>query len=173
MLMPSFNNLNGRPSTVNEYLMKDVLRGELGYDGLVISDYNAIGELLLHGVAEDLKDAAYQAFKCGCHIEMMPPAYHKHLKELVEEGRIAESELDEYVLKFLEFKDELGLFDDPYHGADPEKQKEICLCQAHRELSLRAARNADAVIICVGEPQNNSEECWRESGQGGSSALSA
>jgi len=146
MLMPSFNNLNGRPSTVNEWLMKRVLREEWGFDGIVISDYNAVGELLAHGVAENLKEAAYQAFKCGCHIEMMSPAYHKHLKELVEEGRIEESELDEVVLKFLEFKDELGLFDDPYHGADPEMEKEICLCAEHRRLALRAAEEA-AVLL--------------------------
>ena len=146
MLMPSFNNLNGIPSTANEWLMKKVLREEWGFDGLVITDYNAIGELIKHGVAADLKDAGERAFKCGCHIEMMTPSYHKHMRELIEEGRIKESELDEFVLKFLEFKDELGLFDDPYHGADPEKEAALALCPEHRAIVRRAAEES-AVLL--------------------------
>ena len=70
---------------------------------------------------------------------MMSPAYHKHLAELIGEGEILEEELDAAVLRFLEFKEELGLFDDPYHGADPVKEKELELCPEHREIAYRAA----------------------------------
>ena len=146
MLMPSFNTLNGIPSIANKWLMNRVLREEWGFDGLVISDYNAIGELKRHGIIDDLKDGARLAFEAGCHIDMMSPAYHKHLAELVAEGTIDEKDLDAFVLKFLEFKEELGLFDDPYHGADPEKEKEICLCEEHRALARRAAEDASVLL---------------------------
>lgn len=146
MLMPSFNSLNGIPSIANKWLMNRVLREEWGFDGLVISDYNAVGELKNHGIVDNLKDGARLAFEAGCDIDMMSPSYHKHLPELVKEGIIDEKDLDAVVLKFLEFKEELGLFDDPYHGADPEKEKEICLCHEHRALALRAAQDA-AVLL--------------------------
>lgn len=146
MLMPSFNTLNGIPSVANKWLMNRVLRDEWGFDGLVISDYNAIGELIRHGVVSDLKEGARLAFEAGCHIDMMSPAYHKHLADLIRDGEYDESQLDAYVLKFLEFKEELGLFDDPYHGADPEREKEICLCEEHRALALKAAESA-AVLL--------------------------
>ena len=146
MLMPSFNSLNGIPSVANKWLMNRVLHDEWGFDGLVISDYNAIGELLRHGIVDDLKEGARLAFEAGCDIDMMSPAYHKHLASLVEEGVIAESDLDAVVLRFLEFKEELGLFDDPYHGADPKAQEEICLCAEHRALARRAAQSA-AVLL--------------------------
>lgn len=146
MLMPSFNTLNGVPSVANKWLMNRVLRGEWGFDGLVISDYNAIGELIRHGITDNFKDGARLACESGCHIDMMSPAYHKHLAELMREGTIEEKELDAYVIKFLEFKEELGLFNDPYHGADPEKEKEILLCEEHRALARRAAEES-AVLL--------------------------
>lgn len=146
MLMPSFNSLNGIPSVANKWLMNRVLRDEWGYEGLVISDYNAIGELLRHGIVDDLKEGARLAFEAGCDIDMMSPAYHKYIAELVEEGKIAESDLDAMVLRFLEFKEELGLFDDPYHGADPKAQEEICLCAEHRALARKAAEES-AVLL--------------------------
>lgn len=146
MVMPSFNSLNGIPSVANKWLMNTVLRKEWGFDGLVISDYDAIGELVAHGVIDDLKEGARLAFEAGCDIDMVSPAYHRYLATLVEEGTVSEAALDAVVLRFLQFKDELGLFDDPYHGADPEKAKQICLCDEHRALALRAACEA-AVLL--------------------------
>ncbi len=146
MVMPSFNSLNGVPAIMNKWLLRDVLREEWGFDGVIISDYNAIGELLYHGTAADLKDGAQKAFEAGCDIDMMSPAYHKNLAKLVEEGIIPEGELDEVVLRFLEFKEELGLFDDPYHGADPEREKELFLCPEHRAIAKRASLES-AVLL--------------------------
>lgn len=146
MVMPSFNSLNGVPAIANKWLLRDVLREEWGFEGLIISDYNALGEMRYHGVSPDWKVAARKAFEAGCDIDMMSPSYHKHLPELVREGVIDESELDAVVLRFLEFKEELGLFDDPYHGADPVKEQEICLCPEHREIAKRAALES-AVLL--------------------------
>ncbi|MBQ2900254.1 MAG: beta-glucosidase BglX [Agathobacter sp.] len=146
MLMPSFNTLNGVPSIANEWLMQDVLRKEWGFDGVVISDYNAVGELLQHGVAENLKDAAKLAFKNGCHIEMCSSGYIQHLKELIEESIFTQAQLDEAVLKVLQFKDKLGLFEDPYHGMIPENEEATCLTVEHRALARKGAAEC-AVLL--------------------------
>ena len=139
MLMTSFNTLNGLPSTVNPLLMKQILREEWEYDGAVVSDWGAIYELTVHGVAKDLRDAARLAFDHGCHIDMCSKAYYQHLADLVREGVIAESELDDAVLKILTLKDELGLFENPYHGADLQKGLAMYLSPAHRSIAKRAA----------------------------------
>ena len=146
MLMPSFNNLNGIPSTANSHIMLDILRDEWGYKGAVISDWAAISELVTHGVAENLKEAAMLAFKNGCNIEMVSKAYYLHLRELVSEGAISEEEIDASVLRVLELKDELGLFDDPYHGADDDRAEAMYLCDEHRAIARRAAEES-AVLL--------------------------
>ena len=146
MLMPSFNTLNGIPSIGNEWLMKDVLRGEWKYDGIVISDYNAIGELVIHGIAANAKQAANMAFDCGCHMDMMSKSYYSSLKALVEEGTIPEAEVDKAVMRMLEFKKELGLFDDPYHGASVERSREVTLTAENRAIARKAAEQC-AVLL--------------------------
>lgn len=146
MVMPSFNSINGVPSTVNKWLMKDVLADEWGFDGAVVSDYNAIEELTVHGVADSLKSAAKMAFDCGCHMGMMSNAYHEHLAELVREGTISEAALDDAVMHILKLKNELGLFDDPYHGASAEKCKETFLSPESRAFVRNAAEQC-AVLL--------------------------
>lgn len=146
MLMPSFNVLNGVPATANEWLMKKVLKDEWGFEGVVISDYNAIGEFITHGVAEDKKQAAKMAFDNGCDIEMCSNTYIKHLKELIEEGVFTEEQLDASVLKVLRLKEKLGLFEDPYRGASPEIEKATCLTAENRAL-VRKAANECAVLL--------------------------
>ena len=146
MLMPSFNSLNGIPSTVNPWLMKTVLKDEWEFDGVVISDYNAVGELLKHGIAEDQKEAAKLAFQNGCHMEMCSSAYFHHLQTLVEEGIFTMEQLDAAVLRVLQLKEKLGLFEDPYHGADKEKAERLFLCEEHRRLVCHAAEES-AVLL--------------------------
>lgn len=146
MLMPSFNSMNGIPSTVNPWLMKKVLKDEWGFDGMVISDFNAVGELLKHGIAADQKEAAKLAFQHGCDMEMSSSTYFHHLEELLNEGTITMEQLDAAVLRVLEFKDKLGLFEDPYHGADREKAERLFLCPEHREIVRRAAEES-AVLL--------------------------
>ena len=146
MVMPSFNNLNGVPSTANTHLLCDILRNEWGFDGVVNSDYAAVKELIKHGVAADLKDATRLAFEAQCDIDMVSPCYASHLKELISEGVISESDLDRSVMRVLKLKDELGLFEDAYHGADPEKIAALELCESHREIARRAAEEC-AILL--------------------------
>ena len=146
LIMPSFNALNGVPSVANRYLMKDILRDEWQFNGVVISDYNAIGELIPHGVAGDLKEAVRLAMEAGCDIDMVCCAYYQYLPELVREGILPEQTLDEAVMRVLRLKNELGLFENPYHGADPEAEKAVYLCPSHRELARRAAEES-AVLL--------------------------
>ena len=146
MVMPSFNNLNGVPSTANTYLLCDILRDEWGFDGVVNSDYAAVKELVKHGVAADQKESARLAFSAQCDIDMMSPCYAKHLKELIEEGVFSESDLDRSVMRVLKLKESLGLFDDPYHGADPQKIAALELCEEHRAIAKRAAEES-AILL--------------------------
>lgn len=146
MLMPSFNSLNGVPSIANKWLISKVLKDEWNFKGVIISDYNAIGELYKHGITDNMKDASEMAFNNGCDIDMMSKGYTSSLCELVREGRVSEKKLDEAVLKVLALKRELGLFEDAYHGASVEKEKAICLCDAHRAIARRAAEEC-AVLL--------------------------
>lgn len=146
MIMPAFNDLSGVPCTANKWLMNRILRHEWGFKGVVVSDWGAIGELVIHGVAKDMKEAAKLAFECGVDIEMMSGSYYRYLKELIEEGKFTQKQLDNAVFKILKLKKELGLFDDPYHGASEEKEKELFLCDKHREIVRRAAEES-AVLL--------------------------
>ena len=146
LIMPSFNSLNGVPSVANKKLMLDLLREEWGFDGVVISDYNAVGELVNHGIAADLKDAARIAMEAKCDIDMVQNAYYLHLADLVREGAITEAAVDEAVMRVLKLKNELGLFENPYHGADEAAEERIYLCAEHREIARRAAEES-AVLL--------------------------
>ena len=146
LVMPSFNSLNGIPSVANKWLMNTVLRGEWGFKGVVISDYDAVSELVSHGIAKDLKDAVRLAMEAGCDIDMVDCAYYLCLEELVREGIVPEAVLDAAVMRVLELKNELGLFENPYRGADEEAEKRLNLCPAHRETARRAAEES-AVLL--------------------------
>ena len=146
LVMPSFNSLNGIPSVANQWLMNRILREEWGFDGVVISDYNAVGELVSHGVAENMREAVKKAMDAGCDIDMVQNAYYLHLADLVREGLVSGEALDTAVMRVLMLKNELGLFENPYHGADEEKEKELYLCPAHREIARRAAEES-AVLL--------------------------
>jgi len=146
MLMPSFNSLNGVPSTANSWLMKKILKDEWKFEGVVISDYSAIEELIKHGVAADYKEAAKLAFENGCDIEMCSTAYYQHLKELILEGVFTEEQLDEAVLRILDLKNKMGLFEDPHHGASTEAENEAMLLPESRETVRKAAEQC-AVLL--------------------------
>ncbi len=120
-VMPSFTDLAGVPMTANVALLRGWLRGRWGFKGVIISDYNAIAELMHHGIAADLADAAAQALKAGVDIDMMADAYRRGLPIALERGRVTMAEIDESVRRVLTLKEQLGLFDDPYRrGAAPE-----------------------------------------------------
>lgn len=133
MIMTSFNTINGIPATVNKWLLRDFLRKELGFKGIIISDYSAIEETIAHGVAKDKKEAAYKAIMAGVDIDMMSNVYSNHLKELVEEGKVPEKIVDEAVMRVLSLKNRLGLFENPYGNTDEEREKKILKSKEHLE----------------------------------------
>ena len=151
MIMTSFNIVNGIPATVNKWLLKDLLRNELGFKGIVISDYSAIEETIKHGVSEDKKDAAYKAITAGVDIDMMSNVYAGNLKQLVEEKLISEELIDDAVLRVLRLKNSLGLFENPYKNIDNREENELLSNKENLEL----ARKLTTKTIVLLKNENN------------------
>lgn len=181
-LMPAFHDLNGVPMTAHVPLMKDWLRGAMGFDGVVVSDYNAIAELINHGVAADLVDAAVLALKAGVDIDMMSDAYRKGLPVALEQGRVTIEEIDTCVRRVLLLKERLGLFDDPYRrGATAESEAVIAerrafsrevaakslvmLTNAHDTLPLPATVKQLAVIGPLADAATEMKGPWWGAGE--------
>jgi len=146
MVMTSFNTVDGIPATGNEKLMRGILRDEWGFDGVLISDWASIREMIAHGAAEDDREAAYRAIRAGVDIEMMTPCYVRNLPELIENGKVDEALIDEAVLRILRLKDKLGLFENPLRAADPEREKEILFCEEHRNASYELAAKSSVLL---------------------------
>jgi beta-glucosidase len=115
--MSAFNDLNGVPASGNKWLMTDILRKEWHYPGFVVSDWESIQQLTIHGFSKDNKDAAYEAADAGIDMEMVSTTYLDHLPSLLAEGRISIQQIDTAVKKILQLKWQLGLFDSPYTDA--------------------------------------------------------
>jgi len=113
-LMTSFNDNDGVPSTGNTFVVKDILRGEWGFDGLVVTDWNSMGEMIAHGFGTDRKDVARKALDAGVDMDMMTYGFLSHLEELVRTGAVKESAIDAAVRNILRVKFQLGLFEHPY-----------------------------------------------------------
>lgn len=140
-LMMSHNELNGIPCHSNQWLMTDVLRKEWGFKGFIVSDWMDIEHLYdLHATAENLKEAFYQSIMAGIDMHMHGIHWNELVSELVKEGRIPESRIDESVRKILAIKFRLGLFEHPF--ADEEFTMKIRLNPEHRQTALDAARNS-------------------------------
>jgi beta-glucosidase len=136
-VMPAFTDLAGVPMTAHVALLRDWLRGRLGFDGVIISDYNAIGELRSHGIAADLAEAAALALTAGVDIDMMADAYRYGLPQALERGWVSVVQIDQAVRRVLNLKERLGLFDDPYRrGAATE---EASVLRQRRRLARTAA----------------------------------
>lgn len=149
MVMTSFNTVDGIPSSGNKWLMRDLLRGEWQFDGVVISDWGAVKELIPHGVAEDEREAATKALLAGVDIEMMTACYVKNLKYLVETKKVDLAVIDQAVLRILQLKHRLGLFDNPYRGADEKLELELIMCEEHRRTSRDIA--AESIVLLKNE----------------------
>jgi beta-glucosidase len=154
-IMPAFTDLAGIPTTANTALLRDCLRDELGFDGVLISDYNAIGELVRHGVAADLAEAAALALKAGVDIDMMADAYRRGLPIALERGLVTLEQIDVSVRRVLQLKERLGLFEDPYRrGSKPETAAMLALRrQLAREVGGRAIvmlKNANETLPLPG-----------------------
>ena len=149
MVMTSFNSINGIPATGNKFLMKKILREEFGFKGVLISDWGAVGEMINHGFAEDQKDAALKAMMAGVDIDMCSGCYSSCLEELVNTGAVSMKALDEAVLRVLNMKNDLGLFEDPYRGIDMDAGPVIT------DESRHLARSTVAESLVLLENKNN------------------
>lgn len=139
LLMPGFNALNGIPCTSNRRLLQDILRDYMNFQGLIISDCTAVCELVPHGVCEDQAQAAALSIQAGLDIEMVSSTFYENLEKLLETGAVSMEQVDSSVERILTLKDKLGLFENPYKDASPEKEQELHLCSKHRQLAREAA----------------------------------
>ena len=148
-IMPAFTDIAGAPTTANAALLQGWLRGRLGFDGVLVSDYNAIAELIDHGVAGDIAEAAALALRAGVDIDMMSGAYARGLPEALRRGLVGMAEIDAGVRRALALKERLGLFDDPYRrgaaGAGAIGQG----ASRRRDLAREAARRAIVLLACA------------------------
>ena len=144
-LMTAHNELNGIPCHSNDWLMEDVLRGEWDFRGFVVSDWMDIEHIYdLHATAENLKEAFYQSIMAGMDMHMHGVYWNEYVCELVREGRIPESRIDESVRRILDIKFRLGLFEQPY--ADENTTMDVRLCDEHRNTALEAARKSVVLL---------------------------
>lgn len=145
-VMVGFHDLCGIPCTAHRELLRDLLRERWGFDGLIISDYTAIMELVNHGVAANEKRAAFLAFTAGVDIDLVSEAYVRHLSPLVAEGHIAEAEIDAACRRVLRAKEKLGLFAQPYRGFDEAHRQAVTLSSDARRLSREAAAKSCVLL---------------------------
>jgi len=135
--MTSFNELDGVPATGNRFLLTDLLRGEWGFKGFVVTDYTSINEMVPHGYAADEKQAGEQAINAGVDMDLQGAVFLNHLGKSIEEGKVPMAQLDAAVRRILEMKYRLGLFEDPYRYSDPAREK----ATIYRPDFLEAARD--------------------------------
>lgn len=138
-VMVGFHDLAGIPCTAHRELLRALLRDLWGFDGVIVSDYTAILELVHHGVAANPKEAAFLAFSAGVDVDLMSGLYVRYLPELVAEGRIDEAEIDAACRRVLRAKQRLGLFRQPYRGLDEGYRQSITLTADNRRLAREAA----------------------------------
>ena len=144
--MASFNEISGIPSTGNPWLMRDLLRGEWGFEGFVVSDYTGDEEMIAHGFAKDAREATKLAFLAGVDMSMTSGFYRKHLPELVASGEVPMARLDESVRKVLAAKAVLGLFEDPFRRIDAKREKARARSKAAVALSREAGRKSIVLL---------------------------
>lgn len=136
-LMTSFNEIDGIPSTGNRWLLKDLLRDEWGWDGMVVTDWSSAAEMIAHGFSKDIVHAAEQAVNAGVDMDMMSYGFINHLEQLVNDGKVSECEIDRAVRNILKLKFELGLFDNPY--VDENASAAVDYAPAHLEAARQCA----------------------------------
>lgn len=145
-VMNSFNDINGIPVTGNRALQRGVLKHDWSFDGFIISDWNTVGEMVVHGYAKDLKDAAKKAAIAGTDMDMQSRGYEIYLEELVKSGKVDEKLIDESVRRILRVKFLLGLFDDPYRYCDHEREKKVMLSDEHKAIARESAKHSIVLL---------------------------
>ena len=146
MIMTSFNLLNGIPMNGHTELLVDLLRKQEGFDGVVISDWNGIGEMIAHGYAENMKQCAHIAANNEVDIDMCSLAYAKYLPELVREGKVSEEKVNRMVERVLKLKERLGLYENASTGISAEKDEAYCLSEEARRIARKAAEDGSVLL---------------------------
>lgn len=147
-LMSAFNDLNGVPASGNDFTLRRILREEWGFRGLVVSDWTAIREMVVHGFCEDEKAAAVAALSAGVDMEMVSTCYSDHLEALVEEGTVPMAWIDEAVRRILHVKERLGLFENPY--VKPSRVS-VLLSPEHQDMARQLARQTLVLLKNKGD----------------------
>lgn len=150
MVMTSFNLVDRTPASANKKLLRDILRDEWKFQGTTISDFAAVDETITHGYARDGAEACEKCIQAGVDIEMMSSHYMNHAKELIKEGRLSMDLIDEAVMRILELKESVGLFEDPYKNMSEEGEKELHGCQSFREAARKVARECPVLLKNTG-----------------------
>jgi beta-glucosidase len=146
-LMSAFHDMNGVPIAANRQLLTDLLRDELGFRGFVVSDWDAVGEMVKHGVVDDQFGAAAAALHAGVDMDMVSGAFSRNVEACLQQGRLAPEEIDEAVRRILRIKALAGLFERPY--TDPGEARKVTLTAENRELARRAA--AETMVLLKNE----------------------
>jgi len=149
--MTSFNDINGVPSTANENLLRKILKEKWEFDGFVVSDWGAVGEMINHGNVKNGYEAAEAAANAGCDIDMESRNYKNHLAQLVKDRKVPQVVIDNAVRRILKKKFELGLFDDPFKYCNPEREKKALNNPEHAAEAREMARKSIVLL----KNQNN------------------
>lgn len=143
-IMTAFNDINGIPCTANKFLLTDVLREDMGFDGLVVSDSKAVSQLMDHGYADNERECACLSLSAGCDIDMNGNCYIEHIEKLVTDGVIKEEFLDEKVRNVLRIKFLCGLFENPF--ADEERMKKDILTPYNISIAKKSAERSIVLL---------------------------
>ncbi|TRX62041.1 beta-glucosidase BglX [Fulvivirga sp. M361] len=149
--MTSFTEINAIPATVSRFLLTGILRERWGFDGFVVTDWSTITQLMEHGVVADSASGAAVSLKAGVDMDMGSLAFVNYLKSQVDEKRVTEADIDTAVRRILLAKYRLGLFEDPYRYADPEREKREVLTSENRELARDIARKSMVLLKNEGQ----------------------
>jgi len=144
--MSSFNEINGVPATANRYILTDLLKKEWNFKGFIVSDWSSIRELIPHGVAANEYEAGYLAMNAGVDMDMMGLIYDQQLFQLMDDGKVSQSQLDDAVRRILRVKFKLGLFDDPYRYCNEKREKEVIMNEEHLEIARDVARKSIVLL---------------------------
>lgn len=145
-VMNAFNIYQGVPAAASKFLMRDLLRDELGFDGILISDYGAIEEITTHGCAENVAEAARMALDATMDLEMVTRLYADHLPQLIQEGVVQEEQLDDAVRRILTYKYRIGIMDDPFRYIQPKKAAQCHFSDEHLQASRDLARKSIVLL---------------------------
>ncbi|MFV0518751.1 MAG: glycoside hydrolase family 3 N-terminal domain-containing protein [Lachnospirales bacterium] len=146
MVMSSFNTVDRIPATANKSLIDGVLRREWGFEGVVISDFNSVGEVINHSVAYDGIEASKKSLEAGVDIEMMSTHYIDNISNLIDEGLFSQELLDNSVRRVLKLKNDIGLFENPYKDVSIEDEIDLHLSSSHKDIALKIAHEC-AVLL--------------------------